>query len=188
MPGQSKPGIWLMEGSWSNSVTDVRTVKPVLEALEQAGRARTVPLTLNDTDDLRQALKRWGQKQHARFNIGYIALHGTPGTLYVGREEVDLRELGAGLPKDCLKGKVLHLGSCSVLDLTPKQRREIRAELGVKMLTGFTEDVEWFDALAFELLLFDVLTYYKRPDFAQAYITKNFGQFAKRLGFVMVRQ
>jgi hypothetical protein len=188
MPGQRKPGIWLMEGNWSGTVTDVRTVKPVLQALEQAGRARTVPLTLNDTDDLRQALKRWGQKQHARFTIGYIALHGTPGTLYVGREAVDLGELGAGLPKDCLKGKVLHVGSCSVLDLKPKERREIRAELGVKVLTGFTEEVEWFDALAFELLLFDVLTYYTRPDFAQAYIDKNFGQFAKRLGFVMVRK
>lgn len=188
MPGQGKPGIWLMEGNWSNSVTDVRTVAPVLQALEQAGSARTVHMHLNDAEDLRQALKRWGQKQHSRFNIGYIALHGTPGTLYVGRERVDLHDLGATLPKDSMRGKVLHFGSCSVLDLRPKERQELRAQLGVKMLTGFTEDVEWFDSLAFEILLFDVLTYYKRPDFAEAYIKKNFSQFAKRLGFVMIRK
>ena len=83
--------------------------------------------------------------------------------------------------------KILHFGSCSVLDMKPKERRELRTELGVKAMTGFTTDVEWIENLAFELLLFDVLTWYKRLDFAEAYIKKNHGAFARRLGFVMVR-
>lgn len=71
--------------------------------------------------------------------------------------------------------------------MTPKDRRALRQALGVKVLTGFTEDVEWFESLAFELLLFDTLTWYMRPDFAESYIKKNHRQLAKRLGFVMVR-
>lgn len=185
MARTAKPGIWLMEGQWSKSVTDVRTVTPVIQALEHAGSARSCKLPLNDADDLREAMRRWGQKQHQAFNIGYLALHGLPGEVMVGKDRVDVFTLGAELPAGCLKGKTLHVGSCSVLDMTPAHRRELRSQLGVKLLTGFTEDVDWYDAMAFEILLFDVLTYYQRPDHAANYIKKNFGQFSKRLGFVM---
>jgi len=86
-----------------------------------------------------------------------------------------------------LSKKVLHFGSCSVLDLTAKERRELREVLGVRAITGFTEDVTWFEGLAFELLLFDVLTWYKRLDAAENYIKRNHGAFARRLGFKLVR-
>jgi hypothetical protein len=176
-----------MEGKWSPRVTDVRSVTPILEALEQAGRARSATHHLHDADDLKVAFRRWGQKQHAGFNIGYVALHGSPGAVHVGRSKVDLFELGQDLPRKKLKSKVLHFDSCSVMDLAPKDRKELRAAMGVKVLTGFTEEVEWFESMAFELLLFDTFTWYKRSDAAESYIKKNHSQMAKRLGFVMVR-
>jgi hypothetical protein len=48
--------------------------------------------------------------------------------------------------------------------------------------------VEWFESLAFELLLFDALTWYSRPSDADSYIKKTHSAFAKRLGFVMIRR
>lgn len=183
----NKPGLWVMEGNWSSRVTDVRSVTPILEALEQAGRARSATHHLNDEDDLRRALTRWGQKQHANYNIGYVALHGSPGAVHIGRSTVNLFELGESLPRKSLRPKVLHFGSCSVMDLSPSERRDLRASMGVKVLTGFTEDVEWFESMAFELLLFDTFTWYKRSDAAEAYIKKNHRQMAKRLGFILVR-
>lgn len=59
--------------------------------------------------------------------------------------------------------------------------------MGVKVLTGFTEEVEWFESLAFELRLFETLTWYNRPDFAKATSRTTHGQLARRPGFVMVR-
>lgn len=182
-----KPGLWVMEGKWSSRVTDVRSVTPILDALEQAGRARSATSHVNDADDLSRSMLRWGQKQHAGFNIGYVALHGSPGAVHVGRTEIDLFDLGRGIPNRTLRSKVLHFGSCSVMDLRPADRRALRAALGVKVLTGFTEEVEWFESMAFELLLFDTFTWYKRSDAAEAYIKKNHGQMARRLGFVLVR-
>src|SRR3954449_13172239 len=69
MARQSVPGLWTMEGSWSSSVRDVRSVKPILQALVDAGQAKYAELRINDPEDLRHQLKRWGQVQHERFNI-----------------------------------------------------------------------------------------------------------------------
>jgi hypothetical protein len=176
-----------MEGEWSSSVKDVRSVNPVLSALSDMGQARHVRRHVNDPDDLVLQLKKWGQRQHDSFNIGYVALHGSPGMVYFGRKSLDLLSIGGELSRTAMSKKILHFGSCSVLDMKPKERRELRSELGVKALTGFTTDVEWAESLAFELLLFDVLTWYKRLDFAEAFMKKNHGAFARRLGFVMVR-
>lgn len=176
-----------MEGKWSSSVRDVRTVGPVLDALTSAGVAKSSRHHLNSTDDLRNALGRWRQRQHASYGIGYLALHGSPGRVHIGRSAVDLLALGQGLPAQALKGKVLHFGSCSVLKQTPTELESLRRALGVRAMTGFTEDVDWFDSLAFELLLFDSLAYYKRLDAVERDLKARAGSMARRLGFRIVR-
>jgi len=67
-----------MEGSWSSSVRDVRTVRPVLQALGDAGAAKHAELRVNDPGDLRRELTRWGQAQHKQFGIGYLAFTVRP--------------------------------------------------------------------------------------------------------------
>ncbi|TDO30044.1 hypothetical protein EV643_14119 [Kribbella sp. VKM Ac-2527] len=187
MAGRRKPGLWVMEGNWSASVRDVRSVEPVLSALQGGRRAHHAKRHINDPDDLAQALKQWGQRQHDMFNIGYVALHGSPATVHIGRKSLDMCELGERLPPATLKRKALHFGSCSVLNIHYKRREALRKALGVKVISGFTTDVEWFESLAFELLLFDALTWYRRPSDAESYLKKTHSAFAKRLGFVMVR-
>lgn len=186
--GRRTPGLWVMEGDWSASVRDVRTVDPVLAALRAARRAHHARRHINDPDDLLLSLKQWTQKQHRSFNIGYVALHGSPAAVHIGRKSVDLHQLAEQLPKGSLAKKALHFGSCSVLNLNRREQQDLRKALGVKVMTGFTTDVEWFEGLAFELLLFDALTWYTRPSDADNYLNKTHAAFAKRLGFVMIRQ
>jgi hypothetical protein len=176
-----------MEGAWSASVRDVRSVDPVLTALGSAGRARHAKRHINDAEDLTLSLKHWGQKQHSRFNIGYVALHGSPATVHIGRRAVDLYKVADQLPKRCLDKKALHFGSCSVLNLRPHEQENLRKALGAKVITGFTKDVDWFESLAFELLLFEALTWYSRPGDADNYLRNTHAAFADRLGFVMIR-
>lgn len=182
-----KPGIFVMEGKWSSRARDVRSVSPVLQALDAAGRARYVHHHLNDRDDFHRQLKRWGQGQHEPYGIGYVALHGSPGRVHIGRQIVDLFSLWEVVPPRLLKQKILHFGSCSVLDLDADDRAFLLECVGARALTGFTTDVDWFESMAFELLLFDALTSYKRPSDAEKYLRRTHGEFAERLGFVMVR-
>lgn len=187
MPTRAKPGLFVMEGRWSSKVRDVRSVEPVLRALADAGAAVHVKHHLNHPDDLLGQLQRWGQAQHGKYRIGYVALHGSPGTVHIGRFKVDLFSLAAHVERDRLGGKWLHFGSCSVLALEENERKLLRQLFGVKALTGFTEDVDWFESLAFELLMFEAMTTYSRPYDAERYLRKHYGELAERLGFVMVR-
>lgn len=186
MARRKMPAIWAMESKWSSSVRDVRSVTPALEALEAVGAARYAHVAINSPQDFIAQLKRLGQKQHDRFTIGYIAMHGSPGKVYAGRKSIDLLSVGEELPPAALKKKVLHFGSCSVLT-DEDQQQELLKALGVKAITGFTENVDWMESLAFELLLFNALSYYQRSTYAEKYIRKHHGEFAERLGFVMVR-
>ncbi|WP_439645559.1 DUF6642 family protein [Janibacter limosus] len=175
-----------MEAPWSSRVSDVRSVTPVLQALQDAGVARHTRQAINSRDDLVKQLKRLAQKQHEDYTIGYVAMHGSPGRVYAGRKSIELVGLEAELPQGALAKKVLHFGSCSVLTDEVQQGELLRA-LGAKVITGFTEDVDWFESLAFELILFEALAWYARPSDAEKYIAKNHGQLAGRLGFVMIR-
>ncbi len=182
-----KPGIWAMEGSWSTRVTDVRTITPVLTALASTGAARHAHLHINDRADLVEAMTRWGQVQHKSYGIGYVAMHGSPGSVHIGRRRIDLAELAEELPRGRLASKVLHFGSCSVLE-QESDRRDLVDAFGVRAITGFTTDVDWFESLAFEILLFDLMASYQRMDAVERYIQKEHGDFARRLGFVMARR
>jgi hypothetical protein len=176
-----------MEGRWSSRVRDVRSVEPVLRALQEAGAAIHVRHHLNDREDLLRQFRRWGQSQHDRYRIGYVALHGSPATVHIGRYVVRLGEVGDALRHGTLRHKVLHFGSCSVLDLDEGDAQELRSRLGVRVLTGFTTDVEWFASMAFELLLFEAFARYNRPSDAYNYLMRTHGEFAERLGFKMIR-
>lgn len=186
MPKRRKPGIWAMEARWSSRVSDVRSVTPVLEALQAAGVTRHAHHVINSREDFVKQLKRFGQKQHEDYTIGYVAMHGSPGKVYAGRKSIDLTHVGDELPRGVLAKKLLHFGSCSVLT-DDMQQGEIFRALGAKVITGFTKDVDWLESMAFELLLFDAFASYRRPSDAEKYIFKNHGQLAERLGLVMMR-
>lgn len=182
---ENKPRVWCMEGSWSSSVHDLRTVAPLLDTLRQFG-GESVRQPINTPEDLAASMRRWGQRQHDAFNIGYLALHGSPQKVYIGRKAVTIDELGSwGVGK--LSKKVLHFGSCSVLRASPREREKMRTTLGVRAITGYTKNVEWCQSLALDLLLFEVLAHYKRIDAADRYMRVRYPDPVQLTGFVFVR-
>ncbi|GIL33991.1 hypothetical protein [Phycicoccus sp. DTK01] len=184
----TKPHIWVMEGRWSSSVKDVRSVQPVLTALQDAAVTKSAVNHLNTVEDLHVAMRRWSQKQHASYSVGYLALHGEPGKVYVGRRSVDVASLADHVPPRGLTGKILHFGSCAVLDLDERECDDMRKALGVRALMGFTEDVDWFDSLAFELMLFRSLARYHRLDVVERDVQERAGSLGNRLGFRIIRR
>ena len=51
---------------------------------------------------------------------------------------------------------------------------------------GFTRDIDWHESAAFDLILFEALTYYQRIDAVDRWLRENYGPLARRLGFRMV--
>ncbi len=155
------PRIWLMEGEWSNSVTDRSSVQPALSILEELKLAKLTRRHINREDDLVEELRKWGLKSNASYGVGYLALHGTPSSVYVRSEKVPLRHLAdrlADLDVD-LTGRVLHMGSCAVLRRKEGAQKLLDAT-GLSLITGYTKNVDWVESMAFDLLLIGALTSY----------------------------
>lgn len=180
-----RPRIYCIEGAWSGQQADVRTVAPVLEALTAVNQIRAVRRHVSSTEDLEHQFRQWGRAHHKAYTIGYMALHGSPGAVWVGNTRVGLSKL-AEWSEGNLHGKDLHFDSCQTLRTTDSKLQDFLANTGLRSITGFRKDVYWFESLALETLLFDALTSYSRISNVQKYLDKVAGNLVERTGFVVV--
>lgn len=181
-----KPGIWVAEGYWSSSVTDGRTVRPMMAMLEANDVAFSVHRQINDIQDLVNSLTDVGKREHAQYSIVYIACHGSSGAVAYGEESISLAELADALPDGILDSKLVHFGSCSVLD-DEESIKTFQRSTGVRGITGYTLDVGWIESAAFELLMFQTLTRYSRLGWFEKAMARDYGDLTASLGFTVVR-
>lgn len=179
-----RPKIFCMEGAWSGQATDVRTVMPVLEALTAASQIRSIRNHLSSLEDLQHQFEQWGKPHLKSYRIGYLALHGSPGAVWVGNEKATLRDLAAWSGGK-LEGKVIHFGSCETLRTSDARLEEFLVDTKARAVTGFRRQVDWFESLAFEVLLFSALTSYQRPSDSLSYLQRQAGDLIAATGFVM---
>jgi hypothetical protein len=90
----------------------------MLEFLEISGVARCIYERVSTLGQLEDAIDDWAPRKQDP--LCYLALHGSPDTIYVGRHEMSLEGLllidhGDNERAVNLRGKVLFLASCSTL-------------------------------------------------------------------------
>ncbi len=180
-----KPGIFCLEGEWSSKLTDRSSVEPLLKTLEQVGRIDYIYRRVTTFDALVEQVQRWGQKQYRSYAVGYFAFHGSPGFLHSGRRRVSLSDLGDMLRGTC-RGKMLYFGACETIDIGRREVDAFRQVTGARAVMGFTHSVDWLESAAFDLLLLDALTYYRRSDKIEGWMRGEHGQLCRRLGFKIV--
>lgn len=183
MTRRKMQSIFCIEGEWSSRLEDGRSVRPLLETLHQVGQIDFAYRQIDSLDGLSMMLKRWTQKQYARYGVGYIALHGDPGQVWVGKHCVSLEELGEMLGGRC-SGRILYFGSCGTLNVEQERVDAFRKATGARAVVGYRGDIDWLESAAFELLLLESLTYYQRPDAMRNYLEGEHKQFCERLGLV----
>ena len=184
MARRAVPGIFCVEGGWSSRLDDESSVRPLLEFLRDRGKVRFTLDEVHSLDALETVVRKWPQARYARYSLGYFGFHGQPGCLRLGRRKITLEELGEHLAGACA-GKTIYFGSCSVLDIPTRRIQEFRRITKARCVAGYKSDVEWFESAAFDLLLFDALTHYKRLDAVERYLRKEQSSLSRRLGFCM---
>lgn len=185
MGRRAVPGIFCIEGGWSSKLTDRESVKGLLHYLEDVGRVRHIHRTAHTVDEALHVLAKWPQRQYEAFSLGYLGFHGTKGRLLLGRRSLALDDLAEHLAAS-LHGKTVYFGSCSVLDIPRRNIEHFQRQTGARCVAGYTKDVSWFESAAFDLLLFEALTRYKRIDAVERWLRSEYGGLVRRLGFRMV--
>jgi len=140
---------------------------------------------VRDREDLLTDLaKLSSQSQYERYTLYFLASHGAEGTLSVGGS-VALSELH----RVDLDRRVLYMGGCSVArSRALEEFKELRASTRARAVCRFTQDVDWDESAAFELLLLNWLAYEpsRWPLEALKTVGENYAGLARHLGFVAV--
>jgi len=173
------------EADWSPRLDDRQSVLPVLDLLERQGWISFFHRRVRDPEHLQDDLKRLvRQAQYKRYEMVYVASHGHEGTIGVG----------SGLGVDRLhgldlSGRVLYLGGCSIARSRALRKfTDLRSRTGALAVAGYTTDVDWDEAAAFEILLLSWLAYERRgwPREALRATYSEYRALARRLGFAAV--
>ncbi len=170
---------------WSSRLTDHSSVLPVLELLERRDAIDFIHRDAGTVGELEHYLNKWLQKGYDRFSTGYLAFHGEPGALFVGRSKVTLEDL-ALLLDGRASGRVIYFGSCATLDVPRKDIQQFVKSTRLRGVCGFLEDVDWIESAAFEILLIEALSRYKRIDAVDAWMRKNYAGLCRRLRFKLI--
>lgn len=155
MAAPARLGIFCLEGDWDNNLRVKTSVRPMLELLENMGTADFIHRDCGTSGELDFYLSRWSLKRYANYRLGYLAFHGYQGHLDIG-EGLSIRGLGERL-RGKLAGRVVHLGSCSVMDAPPSELTNFLRMTKAKAISGYAQDVDWTRSAAFDLLLFGEL-------------------------------
>ncbi len=155
-----KKGIFCLEGAWWG-VKDKTSVEPMLRLLETMGDYE-VPYFHHDVathEEFDFYLKKWRGRSFASHPILYLAFHGERGGIAVGEgrnNTLALDDLAEPLAGFC-KGRVIHFGSCSTLDVPDDELNTFLHRTGACAVFGFRTDVGWLKSAALDLLVLGYL-------------------------------
>ena len=176
-------GVFCFEGDWSPDLRTRSSVRPLLELIEQERQVDTIYRHIGTVAELEHYVKVWRQKRYGHYRLGWFAFHGEPGALFIGRKTITLEQLAHAIGRNACAGKVIFFGACSVMAEDSGSIAEFRRFTGAHTVCGFTEDVDWFEAAAFELLLLDAFSYGTQTAAVFKRSARDHKPFMRTLGF-----
>ena len=156
-------GIFCLECDWWG-IEDKTTVEPVLNLLQTFSFTHT-PYIHRDVATCEEFwfyLDKWADDTINSYEILYLGFHGDENIIYVSEDyesekgQVTLEELASRLKGKC-KGRLIHFGSCSTLDLHGARINTFLRTTGAAAVCGYRQEVDWLQSAAFEILLLGLM-------------------------------
>jgi hypothetical protein len=150
-----------LESAWDEGTFHVPSVKGFLDALSPLIEPplRVAHRFIESAKHLARFTRHpdgalWADPHAWDSPIFYLAFHGAPGSVESVLDRIESRDLcdafsGYG-GYDCL----IYFGSCGVLRGSKGRKfaQELLVASGVRAVIGYTEDIDWMDSLAADLL------------------------------------
>jgi hypothetical protein len=170
-----------LEGEWSADIRSEESVKPLLQVLQRRGEIKFIYRRCGTKAELAYYLR---QRRYFRdYRIVYLSFHGARGKLKISpEEEMTLAEL-AELAHGAFRKRVVYFGSCKTLRAVEEQLRGFLKKTGAAAVAGYTKDVDWVEASAFELLFLYWAAYYKKPAYLLRKLAARYPRLDELMGF-----
>ncbi len=160
---------------------------PLLELLERQKTIEAIHRDCGTVDEFVHYLDTWTQTRYEKYRLLYLGFHGKPGLVWIGRKQVEIEQI-AEMIRGRAKSCVVYFGTCSTVDVPAKRLDRFLSASGAKAVCGYTESVDWLESAAFDLLLIEALTRYRRMDAAEKWLRKEYPSTVRKLGFKMRRR
>jgi hypothetical protein len=127
-----------------------KSVLPMLQLLSyrENGRLTYVHKYCNSKKDFLDNATEVGK--HKRFEIVYVAMHGSRGEIHPGKESIYLQDLSEHTGRKW-ENRIVHFGSCAVL-YSEEKVKNFQKETGIALITGFRKNIDWDYSTAFDYL------------------------------------
>ncbi|MDQ3192216.1 MAG: hypothetical protein M3Q58_11550 [Bacteroidota bacterium] len=183
-------GVFCLEGFWYGDHRDSTSVWPVLDLVHRYQNMPFIHHRCATKEEFIYSLKRWKTKSfHKNYPILYLAFHGEPGKIIIGKDEVSLEELSDLLEDKC-SNVVIYFGSCSTLKLDNRKLQGFLEKTNTVALFGYKEDIDWLTSSAFEIRLLSFLLEFPFDSIGiqkiDEAIIKNCSDLVKELDFRIV--
>lgn len=182
MPRRALPGVFCLEGPWSSRLTDRATVRPLLELLANLHIIRYIHRDASTVEEFGLYLRKWLQRQYQGYGFGWLAFHGDPGGIYVGRRFVTLEQI-AEICGPRLSRRIVYFGSCGTLEVDDGRLEAFVRATRARAICGYSRPVSWLESAAFELNLIEAVTRYDRVDAGFRWLRKHHAGSWRRVGF-----
>lgn len=152
---QREKNIFCIEGSWVNDHRSKTSVKLALDFLECIEGIKPIVKQCQNKETLKELLEDCTLSKYKKYNIIYLAFHGTSENIFVGKRNktVNLDEI-AEMIGDKANGKIIHFGCCSTLDTTGWKLRSFLNKTGALAISGYNKDIDFTKSTAFDLMYF----------------------------------
>ncbi|MES2703839.1 MAG: DUF6642 family protein [Bacteroidota bacterium] len=177
--------IFCIEGDWTNSLKDRSSIKTALEFLEHNSHIRTAHRNCSTIEEFDQRIKTSLQKAYSKYGIIYLAFHGTPGSINVGKRKKlaieEIAEMVSGKAED----KIIHFGSCSTLDVSGWDLRRFLETTGALAVSGYKTDIDFIPSTFLDMLYFEHCQYSRKMSTIETNMNAYHRKLMNKLGFVI---
>lgn len=150
-------GVFCLEGFWYGDHRDRTSVVPVLDLVHRYQNMPFVHHRCATIEEFAFSLKRWKNKSfHKKYPLLYLAFHGKPGKILIGKDELSLDELASILENRC-SGVVIYFGSCATMHWDKRHLQSFMEKTETVAMLGYRKDVDWLTSASFETRLLSFL-------------------------------
>lgn len=178
--------IFCIEGNWNHNLKDKTSIRSALDFIEHNGDVKYIHKNCSTPGQLEEWLKEAALKRYDRYSILYLAFHGNPGAIHVGkRKKLTLGEI-AEILQDKAHDKIIHFGSCSTLNIPKWDINRFMKRTGALAVSGYSCDIDFMPSTFLDILYFQFCQRYREMPLIHQDVKAFYGPMARQLGFKMV--
>ncbi|WP_405395599.1 DUF6642 family protein [Maribacter sp. Asnod2-G09] len=182
--------IFCIESEFDNDLKHESTSKFMLEQMQNlhVNKLKFIYRKCATKAELTHYFKKMSLKKYKDYSIIYLSLHGKSNKICLDNEDIDLIELAEIVGPKSLSDKIVHFSSCETIKISKKELKIFIDKTNSLAVSGFTKEVNYVEALALEMLFFNLCQEYKNLKSLENKMSENYSGIIKNTGFEIIQR